>query len=255
MTFQELKDFLDEKANLYHHPRFIQTDPIQVPHQFERKEDIEIIGFLTATIAWGQRKSIIANAYKLVELLENRPFEFLTKKTEEDLEQIDPFVHRTFNHIDLKYFLRALRKIYLNHGGLEEAFSNGQNQLERIHNFHKLFLSFSAPERTSKHVSDPKTGSSAKRLNMFMRWMVRDNSSGIDFGLWTNIKTEELMLPLDVHTGNVGRQLGLLTRKQNDWKAVEEISSNLRKMDPRDPIKYDLALFGLGAFEGFTKTT
>lgn len=250
----ELKDFLDEKALQYNRPNFIQSDPIQVPHRFEKKEDIEIMGFLSAIIAWGQRKSIISNAFKLAEIFEYEPFRFVIDYQPFENEAIRRFVHRTFQGHDLDYFIRALQAIYLYHGGLEKAFSLGISQKERICRFGKLFLSFNPPERTKKHIANPDKGSAAKRINMFLRWMVRPAIGGVDFGLWHSIPLSQLMIPLDVHTGNVGRELGLLKRKQNDWKAVEELSANLRSLDPNDPIKYDLALFGLGAFEGFGKT-
>ena len=251
MTKTELKEFLDEKVFLYDKEYFIMTDPIQVPYSFSEKEDIEIMAFLVATIAWGQRKTIIANGFRLAEALGNRPLDFLLNASEEDFENIEPFVHRTFSHIDLLYFLKALKNIYKDHGGLESSFAIGDTQKERIINFRNLFLSFDPLDRTHKHVSNPEKGSSAKRLNMFMRWMVRDGQ--LDFGLWKSIPKSELLIPLDVHTASVGRSLGLLKRKQNDWKAVEELSSQLSAFDKEDPIKYDLALFGLGAFEAFTK--
>ncbi len=251
MSPEELKDFLDLKALEYNRASFIPSDPIQVPHEFDKKEDIEIIAFLTAIIAWGQRKTIIQNAFRLCEMLSYQPHEFILNASDSEIKSLPSFVHRTFQQDDLIYFLRALKHIYRNEGGLETAFDHGSSQLERIVNFRNIFLSLSPLSRTTKHISNPRKASSAKRINMFLRWMVR--KSNVDFGIWTKMKSSDLMIPLDIHTGNVGRELGLLKRKQNDWKAVVELSDELRKFDPVDPIKYDLALFGLGAFESFGK--
>lgn len=255
MNDQELKSFLDEKYLLYNRPRFIETDPISIPRLFSRKEDIEIAGFLAATIAWGQRPTIIRNAKKLMDWMENRPFEFVRQSDETAFERFGEFVHRTFNGTDCRYFLHALREIYRNEGGLENLFTNGfktgGNMLESIGHFRRKFLSYQPETRTEKHVANPLKGSSAKRINMFLRWMVRDDDTGVDFGLWNNIPPSALMMPLDVHSGNVARKLGLLKRKQNDWKAVDELTSRLREFDVTDPVKYDFALFGLGVFEKF----
>ncbi|GET20126.1 TIGR02757 family protein [Prolixibacter denitrificans] len=255
MTEQELKNFLDEKYLLYNHPRFIETDPLSIPRLFSRKEDIEIAGFLAATIAWGQRPTIIRNASKLMDWMDNRPFEFITQNETTDFERFDEFVHRTFNGIDCRYFLHALREIYRSGSSLETLFTEGFQQdgsmMSGIVRFREKFLSYQPEKRTLKHVANPLKGSSAKRINMFLRWMVRDNSTGVDFGLWKDIPTSALMMPLDVHSGNVARKLGLLKRKQNDWKAVDELTSRLRDFDRDDPVKYDFALFGLGVFEKF----
>ncbi len=248
--FDQLKQLLEEKYLQYNTPAFIETDPIQIPHLFSRKEDIEISGFLAATIAWGNRKMIIRNALRMMEIMDNSPYEFIIGATEEDIMSIDDFVHRTFNVIDLQYFLRAIQNIYLNHGGLEAVFSAGYQQGGDVQSaiiyFRKVFFSLPGfPRRTEKHVSCVSRGSAAKRINMFLMWMVRNDGRGVHFGLWKSIPASALMLPLDVHTGNAARALGLLRRKQNDWKAVEEVTANLRKFDPNDPIKYDFALFGL----------
>jgi uncharacterized protein (TIGR02757 family) len=254
MTKAELKVFLDEKVAQYNHPKFLEDDPIQVPHQFTKKEDIEISGFLTATIAWGNRKSIINNAIRLMELLDNAPHDFVIGHSETDLEKLLPFVHRTFNGMDLQYFLQSLKNIYQNHGGLESIFSKYQEQDSlqlAISKFKEVFFELPHLPRTQKHVSDPIKGSAAKRINMFLRWMVRDNSTGVDFGLWKSLKSSQLSCPLDVHSGNVARKLKLLKRKQNDAKALAELDRNLRKLDSIDPVKYDFALFGLGVFEKF----
>lgn len=247
MNFEELKEFLDFKTNQYNSRDFIETDPIQIPHQFTKKEDIEISAFLVATIAWGQRKSIIKSGNRLVEIMEHSPFEFVQNYSSQELN----FVHRTFNHIDLDFFFRSLQHIYQN-GGLELAFSEHKEIPRvkgRIVNFRTQFLSTEHKKRSEKHLSNPLKHSAAKRLNMFLRWMVRNDKQGVDFGIWKSISPSELYLPLDVHTANNARDLGILTRKQNDWKALEEIMNTLQKMDANDPVKYDFALFGLGAFE------
>lgn len=250
----ELKDFLDEKVNLYNNPKFIESDPIQVPHQFSKKEDIEIAGFLTATIAWGNRKSIINNANKMVELLDHSPFEFIMQHQETDLEKLMPFVHRTFNGYDFIQFIKSLQHIYKNHKGLEALFAKNAKDgslQNSIHEFKNVFFEIPHLERTKKHVSDPLKNSAAKRINMFLRWMVRNDNNGVDFGIWKSLSPTQLSCPLDVHSGNVARKLGLLKRKQNDGKALAELDTCLRKLDPNDPVKYDFALFGLGVFEGF----
>jgi len=246
----ELFDFLEEKYFQYNRTEFIESDPIQVPHLFQRREDIEIAAFLSATIAWGQRTTIIANAKKLLTFMDNSPFDFVSNATEEDLAPFEQFKHRTFNGIDAVFFIQSLQHIYRN-GGLEACFSPGSSAEASISGFKRQFFSIPHPARTTKHVADPLKGSSAKRINMFLRWMVRSDKQGIDFGLWKSIPSSRLMLPLDVHTGNVARKLGLLVRNQNDWKAVEEVTSALRQFDASDPVKYDFALFGLGAFEKF----
>lgn len=253
MTTNELKSFLDKKVEQYNQPEFIDSDPIQIPHQFEKKEDIEIAGFLTATIAWGNRKSILKNATTMMDLFDNAPHSFIINHEESDLENLGHFVHRTFNTIDLKYFIKALQHIYKKYGGLEQLFSRYQNQNElqtAIHHFKTHFFELPHEKRTEKHVSDPFKKSCAKRINMFLRWMVRPND-GVDFGLWASLKPSQLSCPLDVHSGRVARKLGLLKRKQNNAKALAELDAALRTLDPIDPVKYDYALFGLGVFESF----
>ena len=248
---EDLKALLEEKHNQYNRPAFIADDPIAVPHLFSKAEDIEIAGFLTATIAWGQRPTILANARQLMDRMDRQPHDFILNFTESDLEPFASFVHRTFNGQDCTYFLHALQNIYRNHGGLQAAFTTGKGGIYGcITAFRQLFFELPHPARVQKHVSNPHKGASAKRLNMFLRWMCRKDKRGVDFGLW-DIPMSELHLPLDVHTGNVARKLGLLARKQNDWKAVEEVTANLKKLDAEDPIKYDFALFGLGVFEKF----
>lgn len=254
LEIADLKGFLDEKAEFYNHPRFIETDPIQIPHRFTKKEDIEIASFLTATIAWGNRKSIINSACKMMELLENDPFNFIIYHKPKELKPLEKFVHRTFNGDDFIQFVNSLRHIYRKHGGLEQVFSgfSGEKRLQvAISHFKNVFFENPHLPRSRKHISDPLTGSSAKRINMFLRWMVRRDASGVDFGVWKHLSPSQLSCPLDVHSGNVARKLGLLQRGQNDAKALEELDQNLRKLDVDDPVKYDFALFGLGVFEKF----
>lgn len=248
---QEIYQLLEEKYDLFNRKSFIESDPISIPHLFTKKEDIEIAGFLAATIAWGQRKTIINNANKLVNLMDNSPYEFVMNHSKKDLECFNDFKHRTFNGIDAKYFITALKNIYDNHRGLESLFSRHANMQLNISTFKQLFFEIEHPNRTTKHVSDPLKNSSAKRINMYLRWMIRKDNRGVDFGIWNTINTEYLMCPLDVHSGNVARKLGLLKRTQNDWKAVVELTDQLKEFDAQDPIKYDFSLFGLGVFEKF----
>lgn len=253
MTDSELKEFLDEKADFYNNPEFIENDPLQIPHSFSLKEDIEISGFLASTIAWGNRKMIINNAKKMMDLLGNSPYDFVMNHNEDQLDDLDYFVHRTFNGTDFKQFIKSLKHIYEIHGGLENVFYNNGNLnlQENISHFKKTFFEIEHPLRTQKHVSDPLNGSAAKRLNMFLRWMVRNDNRGVDLGIWKKISMAQLSCPLDVHSGNMARKLNILTRKQNDAKALLELDSYLRKLDSVDPSKYDFALFGLGAIEKF----
>jgi uncharacterized protein (TIGR02757 family) len=254
MNFSELKSFLDEKVILYNNTNFIESDPVQIPHLFSQKEDIEIAGFLSATISWGNRKMIIKNSHQMMELMGNAPYDFVMSHQEADLERLESFVHRTFNGQDFMGFIKCLQHIYKNHGGLETVFSNnlGEDNLQKnIHEFKQLFFEIPHLNRTQKHISDPLKGSAAKRINMYLRWMVRQDNKGVDLGIWKSISPALLSCPLDVHSGNVARKLGLLTRKQNDGKALAELDLKLRELDPADPVKYDFALFGLGVFEGF----
>lgn len=254
MNKSELKEFLDEKVELYNNPNFIDSDPIQIPHLFTLKEDVEIAGFLSATISWGNRKMIISNAHKMMEIMGNAPFDFVMSHTENDLNKLDHFVHRTFNGTDCKTFITALQHIYKNHHGLEAVFAQNQSEnsmQESISKFKSVFFEIPHQYRTQKHISNPLNNSAAKRLNMWLRWNCRQDQKGVDLGIWKSIHPSKLSCPLDVHSGNVARKLGLLTRKQNDGKALNELDSNLRKLDPLDPVKYDFALFGLGVFEGF----
>jgi len=255
MEYYDLKEFLDEKTNKYNHPDFIQTDPIQIPHLFNGNQDKEIAGFFAATIAWGQRTTIIKNMYRLLNLMDDNPYDFILHYSSDELKRFSSFKHRTFNGEDCVFFIQSLRNIYLNHGGLGNLFQNlylqHKNILDVLHHFRQVFFEIPHPARTQKHVANVLKGASAKRLNMYLRWFVRKDKRGVDFGLWNNIPMRELYIPLDVHSGNVARKLGLLKRKQNDWKAVNELTESLRKLDPSDPVRYDFALFGLGVFEKF----
>lgn len=254
MNKTELKEFLDEKVLEYNNPKFIESDPIQIPHLFSVKEDIEIAGFLAATIAWGNRKMIIKNSHKMMELMGNSPYDFVMNHKDHHLDSFDNFVHRTFNSQDFTYFIKALKHIYTNHNGLENIFTlntTNESLQPAIHQLKKVFFEINHPARTTKHISDPLKGSAAKRINMYLRWMIRKDNCGVDFGLWKNISQSSLSCPLDVHSGNVARKLGILTRKQNDAKALAELDTSLRNLDKKDPVKYDFALFGLGVFEKF----
>ena len=254
MELEELKEFLDEKYRQYNTPEFIDSDPVQIPHLFSQSEDIEISGFLASTIAWGNRKMIVKNAKKMMEIMGGSPYDFVMNFSVDKVETIPPFVHRTFQHADFLYTLAALKNIYQNHGGLKKVFENGfqksQNIKDTLIEFRKIFFACDFPLRTKKHIADVERGAAGKRLNMYLMWLCRKDKAGVHFGLW-DIPASALMLPLDTHTASTGRKLGLITRKQNDWKTVEEITSALRKLDPYDPVKYDFALFGLGIFEKF----
>jgi len=263
ISAEYLYEFLEEKADLYNRPGFIETDPVSIPRQFSKKEDIEISAFLAATIAWGQRPTIIKNANQLIKWMDNSPHDFILNAGSRELERFKKFKHRTFNGTDCVYFLKSLRHIYKKHGGMERAFSPSpipppigevpiakQDEIKTaIANFRQVFFDLPHPTRTGKHVSNPADGSAAKRINLFLKWMVRKDKRGVDFGLWSRISPSVLQCPLDIHSGRVARKLGLLQRKQNDWKAVEELTAKLRQFDPKDPVKYDFALFGLGVFE------
>lgn len=252
MTEKEIFLFLIEKADFYENPNFIESDPIQIPHKFSKQEDIEITGFLTATIAWGNRKSIINSSKKIVKLLEFSPLDFIVNHSKNDLKPFNNFVHRTFNGNDLIYFIEKLKEIYLKNNTLENyIYLPNKSISEMQNNFHFKFFQSPHEKRIEKHLAKPLNGSAAKKLNMFFRWMVRSNKNGVDFGIWKKFDTSDLSCPLDVHSGNVARKLGLLKRKQNDAKAVIELDSILRKIIPSDPVKLDFALFGLGAHEKF----
>ncbi|MCG9790989.1 TIGR02757 family protein [Flavobacterium algicola] len=254
MNQTELKEFLDEKVIQYNTLDFIDSDPVQIPHLFIQKEDIEIAGFLSATIAWGNRTMIIRNSHRMMEMMGNAPYDYVMSHTDTDLERLESFVHRTFNNLDFAFFIQSLQNIYQNHDGLESVFAKHQqpNSMQTsISEFKKTFFEIPHLSRTQKHVSDPSNNSAAKRINMYLRWMCRQDLKGVDLGIWKTVSMAALSCPLDVHSGNVARKLGLLTRKQNDAKALAELDARLRELDAKDPSKYDFALFGLGVFEGF----
>jgi uncharacterized protein (TIGR02757 family) len=250
----EIKELLDEKVLYYNRSEFIEFDPVFIPHLFSKKEDIEISAFLAATIAWGQRPTIIRNAKKLMQLMDNAPHDFIIHFEENDLPPFRHFVHRTFNGTDCIYFLKALKNIYLDHGGFSEIFTKALHKehtdiKQAIVICRNKFFEKEHPKRTEKHFSNPQEGAACKRINMFLRWMVRKDCCGVDFGIWNHISPSILVCPLDVHSGRIARKIGLLKRKQNDWRAVQELTEMLKKFDPSDPVKYDFALFGLGAIE------
>lgn len=255
MKIEELKIFLDEKADLYNHPNFIENDPIQIPHLFSAKQDIEIAGFLTATISWGNRKSIINDANKMMTWMENSPYDFVMNFSEKDLKNFEgKSVHRTFNSEDFTHFLKNLKRIYQEHSSLENLLlldNSETNFYHALERFRSFFLKENSVHRSSKHISSTYKNSSAKRLMMFLRWMVRQDNRGVDFGIWENLKPQFLSVPLDVHTGNISRKLNIIQRKQNDWKTVEELDVVIRKWNPEDPALYDFALFGLGVSGDF----
>ncbi|MEC5156152.1 TIGR02757 family protein [Chryseobacterium sp. MP_3.2] len=254
MTFSELKDFLDEKADFYNNANFIEHDPIAIPHRFSLKQDIEIAGFLTATISWGNRKAILNDAEKMMSFMENSPYDFVQNVSVKELKSLEKIsIHRTFIGEDFREFILNLKRIYTENETLENLFLVNGEELNFYHSFHRFRENFIGENlhRSKKHVSSTYKNSSAKRLMMFVRWMVRNDNKGVDFGIWKNIDQKFLSVPLDVHTGNISRRLELITRKQNDWKTVEELDVILRKLNPNDPAQYDFALFGLGVSKDF----
>lgn len=253
-TRLDLKEFLDEKADFYNRPDFIENDPLQIPHLFSRKQDIEIAGFLTATISWGNRKSIINDAKKMMDFMDHSPYDFVQHVSEKELCQLqDRSIHRTFTGEDFREFILHLKKIYALHESMEELFLFRENEDNFYHSLERFRSSFleNSPHRSQKHVSSTYKNSSAKRLMMFLRWMVRRDRKGVDFGIWDRLSPKFLSVPLDVHTGNIARQLMILTRTQNDWKAVSEMDSVLRTFNSDDPALYDFALFGIGVSKDF----
>ncbi len=250
-----VQKLLEREFNRYHQTDFISSDPISIPHQFSKLQDIEISAFWTAILSWGKRSSIINSANHLLDLMDRSPFDFIMNHKEADLKKIETFKHRTFQPEDSLYFIAWFRWYYTHHKSLETAFLQNQSSEKwtaetSLHHFHHFFFSLEdVPQRTKKHISDPMKGSTCKRLNMFLRWMCRSREGGVDFGLWKNIPTEALMIPLDVHVERVARKLGLLKRKQRDWTAVKELTQNLKIMDAQDPVRFDYALFGMGVME------
>ncbi|WP_186756209.1 TIGR02757 family protein [Echinicola salinicaeni] len=253
----DLKDFLEEKTSFYNQPDFITLDPISIPHRFSRKQDIEIAGFFAATLAWGQRKTIINKCLELMEMMDNAPYDFMLNHKESDLKPFLDFKHRTFNDIDTLWFISFFKDFFTHHESLEEAFVLGwRNEAdimgELLSNFHEFFFKDpNAPQRTRKHVATPKRKAACKRINMFLRWMVRHDDKGVDFGIWDKIKPFQLICPCDLHVDRVARKLGLIERKQTDWLTALELTERLREFDFDDPVKYDFALFGLGVEEKF----
>ena len=250
LSFTELKEFLEEKYLKFNNPSFIDSDPISIPHRFTAKADREIAGFLAATMAWGRRDLILRSGAKLMELMGNAPHDFIINADSQDIERLSSFVYRTFNGQDCMAFIHGLRHIFSHYNSIEDVIAEGVETYGSLNHglsyFRKIFFSPAHPKRSEKHIADVAAGSAGKRLFMFLRWMVRCDNRGVDFGIWNKITPAELFIPLDLHSGNISRKLGLLTRKQNDFRAVEELTSELRRFDPSDPAKYDFALFGLG---------
>jgi uncharacterized protein (TIGR02757 family) len=257
MNSRKLKDFLDRKVEEYNQLSFIKPDPISVPHRFKKKQDIEISGFFASIFAWGNRKIIINKSKELMKLMDDAPHQFIVHHTEKELQKLLQFKHRTFNVTDLLYFILFLKFHYQRSKSLESAFSNwmdaGDETTEKaIIGFHDYFFSLQdAPVRTRKHIATPARNSTCKRLNMFLRWMVRKDDRGVDFGIWEKISPAQLICPIDVHVARVARRFNLIHRKQLDWQAALELTSLLKKFDGNDPVKYDFALFGLGVMERF----
>lgn len=251
----EIKALLDAKVDQYNHPSFVENDPVQIPHRFRKKQDIEIAGLFAATLAWGQRKTIIQNCLRLMEWMDEAPHDFVLHHQEQDLKRFTTFRHRTFHETDLLYFIEFLSWYYRKFDSLEQAFAPAPGEVtieSGLVGFHDLFFSLpDHPHRTMKHVSTPARKSACKRLNMYLRWMVRRDERGVDFGLWTKISPSQLVCPCDVHVDRVARKLKLIRRKQLDWQTALELTAHLRQLDPVDPVKYDFALFGLGVEEKF----
>lgn len=254
---QDLKGFLDEKVDQYNQPGFIANDPICIPHRFSKKQDIEIAGFFASILAWGQRKTIINKCVELFHLMDDTPHDFLVNHRDSDLRVFLNFKHRTFNEVDTLYFVHFLSWFYRSHESLEEAFLKGQTgELDAMSSilsqFHRFFFSLpNFPNRTRKHIATPDRKAACKQINMYLRWMVRSDENGVDFGLWSKISPAQLICPCDLHVDRVGRKLGLITRRQTDWLTAIELTQRLREFDPEDPVKYDFALFGLGIEEKF----
>ncbi len=253
----KLFSFLEDRVLTYNQVGFIEEDPIVIPHQFSKKQDIEIAGFLAATLAWGQRKTIISKCRELLAMMDNSPYDFVLHHSEDDLKPFLTFKHRTFNDLDTLYFIRFFSWFYQSHDSLEDAFTMRYKKdpdvmASLLMDFNSYFFSLpEAPRRTGKHVATPARKSACKRINMFLRWMVRNDDKGVDFGIWNTIQPYQLVCPCDLHVDRVARKLGLLHRKQTDWAAAMELTRNLRELDPKDPVKYDFALFGLGIIEKF----
>ncbi len=257
MNNNELKLFLNKKVDQYNQPFFIAADPISIPHKFIQQQDIEIAGFFAAILAWGNRKSVLNSCNTLMQLMDNQPYQFCLHHSKKELQALEQFKHRTFNTTDLLYCITFFKQHFTQHPSLEIAFTQWMNKKdETVENgligFHHYFFSLQDfPERTRKHIASPQKKSACKRLNMYLRWMVRSNETSVDFGLWKQIKSSQLIIPIDVHVSRVAKKLGILTRTQNDWQAATELTTYLKKLDSKDPVKYDFALFGLGVMEKF----
>jgi uncharacterized protein (TIGR02757 family) len=253
MTKKSLKDFFDKKVDEYNQPFFIKDDPISIPHLFSRQQDIEIAGFFAAIFAWGNRTTIIQKSKELMSRMNKRPYDFCLQQDEEGLKALLGFKHRTFNDTDLLYFVEFFKHHYSRHQSLESAFTMHGDTVEKmLTGFHHYFFSLDhVPQRTKKHIANPQRGSTCKRLNMFLRWMVRHDNKGVDFGIWKNISPAQLICPIDLHVARVAKRFNLLYRKQIDWPAAVELTAYLRTLDKDDPVKYDFALFGLGVIDKF----
>ena len=250
MSREEMRELLERLHDRYNNESFIEADPISVPHSFTRPVDREIAGFLAATIAWGNRRAIVQSAHRMMRYMDNAPEDFVRNATETDMEYLRTYVHRTFNGVDFQDFVRGLRHIitewgsvgnyfetrYEEHGDLRPVFSD----------FRRDFFAAEHDAHCEKHLSSIDKGAACKRLCMYLRWFVRHDDRGVDFGMWRRIPMSALYMPLDIHTGRMGRNLGLLNRKQSDWKAVEELTASLRELHADDPVRYDYSLFGLG---------
>ncbi|HVW96748.1 MAG TPA: TIGR02757 family protein [Mucilaginibacter sp.] len=261
MEIQDIRAFLDTKVAQYNQPDFIKNDPVSIPHLFNKKQDIEIMGFWAAILAWGQRVTIINKCKELINLMDGEPYDFIMNHEEPDLKKLLKFKHRTFNDTDTLYFISFFRYHYEHSDSLENAFVSPDNQSQEpgiepietyLNHFRAYFFSLpDYPHRTKKHISSPSQKSTCKRLNMFLRWMVRKDNYGVDFGIWNKISQADLIMPCDLHVDRVARKLNLITRKQTDWQTAIELTQRLREFDPQDPVKYDFALFGLGIDEKF----
>jgi uncharacterized protein (TIGR02757 family) len=253
ITNDSLKAFLEEKVEYYNRPSFIESDPVSIPHLFSNKQDIEISGFFAAVFAWGQRKTIINKSRELLGMMDNAPYDFILNHSEKDLKAIENFRHRTFNATDALYFIHFLNYYYSGNDSMEDLFivHGKRDPIENgLIQFHESFFRLpDAPPRTRKHIPNPNRKSTCKRLNMYLRWMVREDEAGVDFGIWNKIKMKDLICPIDVHVDRIARKLSLIRRKRTDWLTAVELTENLKKLDSEDPVKYDFALFGLGVIE------
>ncbi len=256
MDTAALKEFLDRKAKEYNNPDFIKDDPVSIPHRYIKKQDIEIAGFFSAIFAWGNRTTIIRKSTALMELMDNSPYDFIVRHKEKERKRFEGFCHRTFNTTDLLYFISFLQQHYRKYDSLEDAFAfdthSGEPVEKALNNFHNYFFSLQdVPQRTRKHIAAPAKNSGCKRLNMFLRWMVRNDGKGVDFGIWKRLTPAQLICPIDLHVARVAKKFNLLNRPLPDWQSAIDLTRHLRSFDPKDPVKYDFALFALGVVEKF----